>query len=162
MPLPYLSTLTGRARFAYPIIQRGVRGGLSSRSIAESLTDAGLGIRRATLLDIMRREREIVSHGLNMRFLPLSRAPNPDRLPEALTRLRRQYSYTVELRGRIIDTQELITRQVTVASSKLLTRGAAETIAAGYVLETPEAYGIEVDQVQLIGVLKSGELGTLL
>lgn len=162
MALSYLQTLTGRARFAYPIIQRGVRAGLSSRSISDSLREAGLGIRRATLLDIMRRERDIVSHGLRMKFLPLDRAPNPDRLPEALTRLRREFSYTVELRGRVIDTQELITRQVTVASSKLLTRREAEVIAAGFLLNTPEAYGMELDRAQLTGVLKSGELGTLL
>lgn len=144
------------------MIQRGIRSGLSSRDISETLQAAGLGIRRSTLLDIMRREREIVAHGSNLRFLPLDRAPNPDRLPEALTRLRRQYSYTIELRGRVIDTQELITRTVTVASSKLITRRAAELLAADYVLDTPEAYGIEVDSTQLIGALKAGEAGTLL
>lgn len=162
MPLPYLSTLTGTARIAYPIIQRGVRSGLASRQIAETLSNAGLGIRRATLLDIMKKEREIISHGLNMRYLPYDRAPNPDRLPPALTRLRRQYSYQVELQGRIIDTQELITRNVTVASGKLLTRREAETIAMSYALDESEQYGIEVDKVQLINVLKSGELGTIL
>ena len=162
MPLPFLLTLTKLARFAYPIIQKGVRAGLASRPLAKALTQAGLGIRRSTLLDIMRRERKIVQHGLNMRFLPLKRMPNPLKLPTALTKLRRAYSYTIELRGRLIDTQELITRQVTVASSKLLTREAAENIASGYLMDTPEAYGMELDKAQLINVMKAGELGTLL
>lgn len=162
MALPYLLTLNARARFAYPIIQRGVRSGLSSRAIAESLQAADLGIRRATLLDIMRRERELVTHSQNLRFLPLDRAPNPDRLPEALTRLRRQYSYKIELSGQIIDTAELITRSVTVSTSKLLTRRAVEAIAVGYVIEDPTTYPIEVIKAQLVSVTKAGPSGTLL
>ena len=162
MALSFLSTLTKTASFAYPLIQKGVRAGLASRAIAGTLSRAGLGIRRSTLLSIMRKERTLVQHGLNMRFLPLKRFPNPLKLPTALTKLRRAYSYTVELRGRLIDTQELIKRQVTVASSKLLTRQQAEEIAGGYLMDTPEAYGMELDKAQLINVVKSGELGTLL
>jgi len=162
MAIPFLLTLTKTARFAYPLIQKGVRAGLASRSIAGTLSKAGLGIRRSTLLSIMRKERSLVQHGLNMRFLPLKRFPNPLKLPTALTKLRRAYSYTIELRGRLIDTQELITRQVTVASSKLLTRQQAEKIAGSYLMDTPEAYGMELDKAQLINVVKAGEQGTLL
>lgn len=162
MPIPFLQTLPKRARLAYPIIQSGVRQGLASRKISELLQEYGVGIRRATLLDIMRREREIVQHGLNLKFLPLDRTPKPERLPEALTKIRRQYSYTVELRGRVLDTQELITRQVTVASSRLISRRRAEELALAAVLERQDAYGIEVDETQLINVLRAGPAGTLL
>lgn len=162
MALPYLLTLNKTARMAYPLIRSGVRQGLSSRRIAEALQVGGLGIRRSTILEVMKRERALLDHAANLKFLGLNRRPNPDRLPEALTPIRRRYSYTIELRGRIIDTQELITRNVTVASSNLLTRGQAENIARGFVEDDPKTYGIEVDKAQLINVQKAGDLGTIL
>lgn len=162
MALPFLSTLTATARFAYPIIQAGVRQGLASRAVATALQEAGLGIRRAVLLDIMRRERTIVRHGLNMRFLPFNRAPNPLRLPTALTKLRRTYSYIVEAFGTDLGTGQLRKQTITIASSKLLTRGDAEALAEQYAQGQFDSGQLEVDRVQLINVMKAGELGTIL
>lgn len=160
MPLPYLMTLSSRARIAYPIIQRGVRSGISSRSIATELTAGGIGIRRSDLLGIMRREREIIQHGLNMRFLPLNRRPNPDRLPEALTRLRRRYSYVVEAFGTDLGTGQLRKQTITIASSTLLTRLAAEQLAEQYAQGQFDSGQLEVDRVQLVNVLQAGPFGT--
>lgn len=162
MALPFLATLVKSARFAYPIIQKGVRAGLASRAIAGTLQKAGLGIRRSTLLKIMRKERSLVQHGLNMRFLPLKRFPNPLKLPTALTKLRRAYSYTVKVFGTNMGTGEPRTQQVTVSSSKLLTRQQAEDIAMDYGRGQYDSGQMEVDRVQLINVVKAGDLGTLL
>lgn len=161
MPTPFLSTLTKRARLAYPIIQRGVREGLSSRAISNTLKAGGVGIRRNTLLDIMRRERDVWEHGQNLRYLPLDRRPNPSRLPEALTRIRRNYSYEVFVTG--IDTSMGVPRgqYVTVASSKLLTRREAETLAIEYAGGIHESGGIEIEKAQLNNILRAGPLGTL-
>jgi len=162
MALPFLSTLTKTARFAYPIIQAGVREGLASRAMATALQEAGLGIRRAVLLDLMRRERAFIQHGLNMRFLPFNRLPNPLRLPTAITKLRRTYSYVVEAFGTDLGTGQLRKQTITIASSKLITRGAAETLAEQFAQGQFDSGQLEVDRVQLINVMKAGELGTVL
>ena len=162
MPVPFLSTLTKSARFAYPIIQRGVREGLASRSIATALSEAGLGIRRSILLDIMRRERSLVKHALNMRFLPRNRMPNPLRLPTSITKLRRAYSYVIEAFGTDLGTGQLRKQTITVSSSKLLTRGDAENLAEQYAQGQYDSGQLEVDRVMLVNVMKAGELGTVL
>ena len=160
MSLPYLFTLSSRARIAYPIIQRGVRSGLSSRSIATELTSGGIGIRRSDLLGIMRRERDIIKHGLNLRFLPLDRAPNPERLPEALTRLRRKYSYEISIRGTVSNVNLPYTPAVTVASSKLLTRRQAEALGLEAAIAGSDRYNIVIESVLLTNVLQAGPFGT--
>lgn len=160
MTLPYLLTLNITARLAYPIIQSGVRRGLSSRLISESLQEGGLGIRRATLLEVMKREQNIIQHGLNLKFLPLDRAPDPDKLPESLTQLRRQYSYKVKVFGKNLGTGEATESFITVSSSHILTRREAEERAWTYGVGAFDSGQLEVERVILFNVIKAGSLGT--
>ena len=162
MPLPLLTTLSLRARQAYPIIQRGVRLGLASRAIASTLQAAELGIQRASMLTIIRAEKAALKKSANLKFLPFNRRPNPALLPEALTIQRRRYSYKIAITGINPNTGEAMLQNITVATDKLITRGAAETIAAGYIEDDPRGYGIDVERVQLIGVQRAGTLGQLL
>lgn len=161
MPGPLLETLSAAARFAYPFISRGVREGLSANAIGRALTAQGAGIRRADLLTLYRRESEIWTHGQNLRYLNLTAKPNVGNLPEALTTIRRQYSYVVELRGRSLSDGSSVIRNVTVSTDKLLTRGEAEEIATLYAEEGRKEYGIDVDRVLLTSVLKAGAAGTI-
>lgn len=162
MALPYLATLNIAARTAYPLIQKGVRAGLSANRIGSALADAGMGIRRSTLLSIVKRERTLLDHSRNLRFLPFDRAPDPERLPEALTRLRRKYSYQIGVRGYIGDTGEPIQRFVTIASSTIITRRQAESAAMQMVEDDPDTYPIVIERVILDSVLRAGPAGTLL
>lgn len=162
MPIPFLHTLNLRARTAYPIIRRGVREGLSNRGIAETLRNNKLGINNSVLGEIVRREKAIIQHGQNLKFLPVNRRPNPEKLPVAITQQLREYAYTVRMRWYIEDTGELYTRHITVSSSKLLTRGEAQSIAEEMMQDNPENYPLDFLDSQLVFVQRSGEFGTIL
>lgn len=161
MALPLLASLTAAARFAYPFIARGVREGLSANAIGKALQAQGAGIRRSELLKLVRRETEIWTHGQNLRYLNLTAKPNEANLPEALTTIRRRYSYVVELRGQSMSDGSSVVRNVTVSTDKLLTRGEAEDIASLYAEDGPQQYGLEVSSVLLTSVLKAGAAGTI-
>lgn len=162
MTAPFLSTVSDRARRAYPIIVRGTRTGLSTREIQRLLTGADLGIRRQTLLDIIRREKGIEAAGAELRFVRRDRIPDPRRIPEALTRTLRSFSFKVRLRGILADTGELFERFVNVALDRPITRGAIENIAEGFVAVEAERYPFELTDVLLVEAVKGGRFGTLL
>ena len=160
MTIPFLATLSARARQAYPIIQGGVAQGLSSRAITETLVAADRSIRRSTLLDIIRRVRDVETRGAQLRNLRLDRFPDPRRMPEALTQLKRAFSFRVELRGVEIDTGIPFTRHVNVALDRPLTRERMERIAEQFIEDEPERYGIDLTSVLLVSGMKAGPEGT--
>lgn len=143
------------------MIRRAVAEGVSSRALASALQEAGLGIRRQTLLDVMRYVRGEERAASSLRFLPPGRLPNPARLPVAATRLRRQYSFTVLVRGTHISSGEPITRYVTISTSQLLPRESLEGTAAAMIDSEGDRYGMEIDSVQLVGGRKAGAAGLL-
>lgn len=154
-----LDTLSRSARTAYPFIQRGVREGLSANSIQASLQAAGIGIRRQALLDVIRAESGAQLASSALRFAKPETFPNPARLGEALTKIRRQFSFTVEVRGTLGSTGEGFIQHVTVSTDRLLTRQAIEDAAQAMVEDEQERYGIDVGSVVLTGGLRSGSLG---
>lgn len=162
MPPPFLSTLSARARRAYPIIVRGVREGLNSIQIGSVLAAGEGNIRRTSLLGIMRRVRNIETVGVQLRFLKRTAFPDPRRLPEALTKLRRAFSFTVRLRGIAIDTGQAIERFVTVSLDNPRSRDAMERIAEGFASEKRDPYGFDLEEVLLMTGVKAGAPGTLL
>ena len=162
MPPPLLTTLPGRARQAFPIIQRGVREGLSANSILTVLRSQNLGIRRQTLLDIVRSERGVIAAGSRLRSLNRNFFPDPRRLPDALTKIRRAFSFTVELRGFDLGTGESIDQSVNVSLDNVLTRNEIENRALNFIDADTERYGIAVTDVILQRGVKAGEQGTLL
>jgi hypothetical protein len=161
MPIPLLATLSATARAAYPIIKGGVARGLSANAIQGVLRAQSLGIRRQTLLDIIRAENNIERAQAALRYVGLNRIPNPNRLPQALTRLRRRYSFVVEIAGRAIETGESILQNVTVSLDTVLTRGEIERLAEEAVLSNMQTYGLEIDRATLTSGLQAGIAGTL-
>lgn len=161
MPLPFISTLGLAARAAYPIIKRGVREGLSSRALQTALRASGLGLRRQTLLDIMRAERGVERAASQLRFLSPTFRPNPARLPTAITKIRRQYSFTVEVRGTLMSTGETIVQNITIATDKLLRRQEMEAMATQVVEDNSDRYGVDIQQSVLVSGRRAGAAGTL-
>jgi hypothetical protein len=159
--LPLLDTLSAIARQAFPFIVRGVREGLSSNAIGRLLSESGFGIRRQTLLDLVRAQKGVQTAGAALRFLRQNAIPNPNRLPEALTTIRRAFSFTVEVRGRSLETDERVTQHVTVTTDRLLTRREIEELAGEAVERAGDRYGFEQEEAVLIGGLKAGPRGTL-
>lgn len=151
MAAPLALRLTRRVRQLLPTIESGVAAGLSSRAINAAITRAtGTGIRRQTLLDIMRSIRQIETVGESLQFVRFDRVPNPDRTPLALTRIRRRFGSTVRLQGRLVTTGESVTMHVQVTHDEPLTRGEIELAALGFVDDDPEGYGLDIDRALLV------------
>ena len=161
MGIPFLLKLSSRARRASPMIRRGVREGVSSRDITRILQKAGLGIRRQTLLDIMRAVGEEAAIGPVLSALGISRRPNPFRLPPALTKIRRAYSFTVRVHGTELDTGITSERFVTVTTDTLLTRGEIEALADEAIGADAGRYPLVYSNTLLVGGLRAGAPGLL-
>jgi len=162
MAISFLAALNKTARVAYPIVKRGVREGLSGREIAAVLKRTNLGIRTQTLFEIIRREKNILSKGAQLKFLGRNAMPNPARLPEALTVIRRRYAFILKVTGTIAQTGESLIRNITVSTDSLMTRGQLEDIGHMIMEDDAGAYPFEIDFITLQSGIKQGELGTLL
>lgn len=161
MPLPFISTLARSARLFLPIAEGGVRQGLSANRMIEAFRAGGGAIRRSTALEVIRRVRGVSEQSSQLRFLRRNLTPDPRRLPEALTALKRAFSFNVRLRGILADTGEEITRYVTVALDRPTSRATIEQTAFEFAQPEPEQYGVMVTEVLLVGGKKSGLAGTL-
>lgn len=120
------------------------------------------GIRRQALTDLMRFERGITTAGKNLRSLNLNRAPDPRRLPDALTKIRRAFSFVVEVRGFDLGTGENILQDIGVSLDNVLTRGEIESRAVNFIDAAEQHYGIAITDVIIQTGVKAGEQGTLL
>lgn len=161
MVAPFLLGLSSRARRASPIIRRGVREGVSSRAMSGILQRAGLGIRRQTLLDIMRLMGEEAAIGPVLSALGLNRRPNPLRLPPALTKIRRAFSFTVRVSGVDVETGVGSERFITVTTDTLLTRGEVEALAEQAIETDRDRYQLRETEFLLTGGLRAGAPGLL-
>lgn len=161
MAFPFLLGLSARARRASPIIRRGVREGVSSRALTGILQKAGLGIRRQTLLDIMRLMEGEAAIGPVLSGLGLNRRPNPLRLPPALTKIRRAFSFTVRIQGVDVETGVGSQRFITVTTDTLLTRGEIEALAEQAIETDSDRYKLVVSNILLTGGVRAGAAGLL-
>lgn len=144
MAISFLNTLSLSVRQAYPIIKSAVKRGLASRSIQALLTKAGLGIRRATLLDVMRLERKGFSAARTFRLLPENVLPRLGDIPFALTRLRREYSYIFQVQT--LFENKVTSRMMTVSTSERLTLAEAKAQIGDILEGNVDAYG-KVDEI---------------
>jgi len=154
-----LDSLTPAARAAYPAIQRGVREGLSTTRIQNALRAAGMGVRRQVLLDVIRLERGLTDYGKILRSFSRSVPIVGELLPPALTRTRRGFSYTVELRGRD-RFGGLSVQHVTVSTDnpaltpQQITDRASELGVAGR-----DRYGMEPESATIVRGMRAGASG---
>lgn len=162
MPIPFLATLAPRIRALFPIIEAGVARGISSRNINAAIKDAtGTGIKRQTLLDVMRKITGLAQKQSQLKFLTRGSVPNINRLPEALTKIRRKLSFRVLVKGFLIDTGEEIFQHVTLTMNAPLTRGRLEDMATELLDDRQERYGMEVLTATLVSGVRAGLAGTL-
>lgn len=161
MALPFLSGLSPLARSAFPIVQRGVREGLTSQQIQTAINRGlGSGIRRQTLLDMIRNIKGIESAGAQLKFLKSTATPNPLRIPEALHVIRRAYSFQVSIKG-YLSNGEAAEQFMTVSTDELMTRSQLEDMAASFVDTGQSGAAMEVESVTLISAVRAGRSGSL-
>ena len=161
MPPPLLSTLSQRARTAFPIIRGGVARGLSANSIQSLLRGQDLGIRRTDLLAIIRAERGIELAAGGLRTMRRNRTPDPRQLPDASTKIRRAFSFEVRIKGFDLNTGADTTQFVTVVLDDPLTRAEIENLALSLIDAQAERYGFAVTEVLLVRGVKAGVEGTV-
>lgn len=146
---------------AWPAIVRGVREGLSARAIGRAIRAAGIAISNVNLFEVARRERVVWTHGLSLRNLNPGARPNPFTLPESLSRLTRAFAFTVEVRGRLLDTSAPSKQYITISTDKLMSRRDLEEMAAEIASGGRSRYGLDVEDAVLVSGLRAGTLGVL-
>lgn len=156
MAASFLSTLSRAARTAYPLLVRAAREGFSTSVTASIMEALGFRMERQTITRILRHERDVAVRGAALRFLPRGSAPDPARIPTALGRLRREFSFTMEVRGFLHETRESIRQRITISSSELLRREEMERLAIEAVASGPERYKMDVESVVPIQALRAG------
>ena len=162
MPPPLLSTLNARQRRAYPIIQGGVARGLSANAIGRVLRLQDMGINNVVLQRIFRAETGVKLAGERLKNIPRHLPPDPRRLPDALTKIRRAFSFTVRIKGFDLTTGEDFLQHVSVALDDSLTRAEIENLGLSAVEKDRDRYGFAVTDILLVSGIKAGVLGTAL
>ena len=146
MALPILATVGKAARAAFPLIEGAVSRGLSATATNDLIrATMGQGIRRQTLLDIMRAVKGIESASSQLKFMNPNSLVNVARLAPAVTKMRHRYAFMVEVRG-FLETGERKSVFVNVVTdNNALTRQDIEDIAVGVVESNLNEYEIEVE-----------------
>ena len=153
MALGWLSQWTAGARAAYSGVIRGVREGLSARSIGRALRAGGMSFSDKFLFSAVKELRALSNAGAHVAMLAGNQRPNPEKLPFALTELRRRYSFLVEVQGVSGLTGGMLKQHVTISSNRLLTRSEMEEAAIEAVEGNAERYGMEdVEATALFGM----------
>ncbi len=145
MALPFLAAFAPRIRALYPIIQGGVSRGLSSRAINASIKDAtGKGVNRQKLLDVIRAITGVKQAQSQLKFLTKTSIPNINRLPQALTTIRRKLSFKILVKAINLASGETVEQNVTLTMDKPRSRDRMETMAVEIIESRQERYGLEV------------------
>lgn len=161
MPIPLLSTLSTAARVAYPIIKRAVSEGLSVLDTQILLQDHLTPIPRNELLKVINAVRREYRLGADLRNRPLNRIIGERSLHEAITPLRRQYSFDVLVRGIDTATGLLRGQYITVSTDRLLTRAEIEAAAMRAASGAGGSGGMEEMIAELHAGRRAGRAGTL-
>ena len=147
---------------ALPFVDRGIAEGLSANAIGRALAAEGLGVQRSVLLRYIREARGLEARSDYFRALRTDARPDPNRLPEALTKLRRNYSTRVKVRGYDSQTGQEVTRYFTVSSDLPLTKDEAIEDILAQIEEDDERYPLEVEEATALRQVRAGPRGTLL
>lgn len=157
----FVSSLALPARQALPIIRSAIRRGIGADSTFQTLRTRFPGLTRAAVRGIARVERQIIAASADLRFMNQDFMPNPNRLPPALTTLRRQFSFKVRLRGIDPVTGSSVDQFVTISTDRLRSRRDMEAAAMEFTERDPSAYAIEFTQPLLVEGVRAGPGGVL-
>ena len=157
----FVALLSKPARQALPIIRSAIRRGVGADTTFQTLRTRFPGLTREAVRGIARVERRIISAGADLRFMNREVFPNPNRLPPALTTLRRKFSFRVRLRGFDPATGESVDDFVTISTDRLRTRGELEDTARTFMERDPKRYALSFTEVLLVEGVRAGPGGIL-
>lgn len=142
-------SLSASARRALPFIERSVRTGMSSTALQSALAARGMGVRRTDLLDAIRHVRGVERRTNALASVRRDRKPDPSRIAIARTNIRRNFSFTVRVRGFDMVSGDLTERFVTITSDSVLSRQELEDAARAMLEEGVSNYPMDIKSVTL-------------
>ena len=114
---------------AYSFAKGAFSRGLSANAAMNLARLTGVGVRRTDFLSIYRELRGQSEAAYHIRSVRKTHLPNVDRLPHAITNIRREYSFNVRLNVRDGQTGDIMRRNITVSTDRLMTVGDIEAEA---------------------------------
>jgi hypothetical protein len=157
---PFLATLSRSARLFYSAARGGTAQGRSFTATVKAYRDAGNRIGNDIARNIFRAVQAHENQARSVQELPRNRRIPIASLPQALTKIRRNLSFTVEVRGFLPGTGEAFTRHITISANETLTPRRIEQLAEETIASGGDRYGMEVQEVNLIRGERAGRAGT--
>lgn len=154
--------LTPSIRRAQSFIRGGVRQGLSAGDIGRALRRQGMGVRRIDLLSAVRHEKGIEVSATRLASVRKDRRFDPSRMPEASTKIRRAYSFTVEVTGIHEPTGKSTSRFVQISLDRVITTGEILAEAESLVAEKFEDSKVIIEKSKIVFGVRQGLAGGLL
>lgn len=144
-------SLSPSAQRALPTITAGLARGLGANQIYDLLQSSGQGYRRTNFLSDLALIRDVDQKAARLATLAGDRHPDPSRLPFALTKQLREYSFRVRVSGYNPDTGQREDRFFSISTNELLSRDEIESIALSHSTNVDHYAPFEPDEVQLEG-----------
>lgn len=146
-------------RLAQPFVNLAVRLTRTAAQLGRALTRAGVTVEAALLRRQMAVERTVVEAGKRITGLPEGVIFDPANIPEAVSRQRREFAFTVRTTFINVATGAQESRFVTVSTDRLLTTEEILTEAQ----ELNEDYGTEIQilSTEITRATKVGAAGLL-
>lgn len=136
---------------ALPGISSGIARGLTDNQILTALQNAGQGYRRTDFLRDVAAIRGVDQASARLSRMAGSHYPDPSRLPFALTKQLREYSFRVKVSGYNPETGQAEDRYFSISTNDLLTRDEIESIALGHAANQDNYAPFEPESVELEG-----------
>jgi len=127
---------------------------MSTTVLQRELSAAGIGVRRTDLLEAVRGIRGATLAADRLKSVRSDLRPDPARLPHAVTRQLREYSFRVRVQGLNPLSGQHESRWFQVSTNELLTRNEIEDVALGYSVDTEVYEPFDPDQVDLISATR--------
>lgn len=158
--MSFLKTLSVAARAVFPFVESGVAQGLSIERIGKAARAAGYSIANTTLRTLVNKQREVWRYQDTLKNIPLSRSPNPDRVPVTLKSIASNFSWKVEVTGASTSWGKAWTGYITIREDALSTTGHIKDTAEQIAMERVGhgAYPGYIESVKIVGLVRREEL----
>lgn len=113
-----------------------------------------MGVRRTSLLTAIRYVRGVDIKTNAIRSIRRDRKPDPARIAIARTNIRRQFSFTVRIRGTNSDTGDPIEQFITLTSDSTRSIEELELEARDTVESNRKNYPIDIEDISLVQALR--------
>lgn len=151
----WLNILDIGARIASPFIRLGVTLGRSLGELGRIFTETGTAIEASSLRRIYEADVEERSIAKEIEGQPPDLAIDPSKLPEAITRQRREYAWKVRVGYIEPGTGERRSRMLTISTDQLLSPNEALAEARGMMEDEYQIKTSFLVSAEMVGVTRA-------